>query len=309
MITLRFESGDLLRCRFAISPIAETVFSVRAHGVPAETVELRALHSLCPGHGYTPAFLTPPPRGRANSIDEELAAVRATPSATARQEIERSLADGGTGDDLSRLLRGPDAVERLADALFTVWSEVLRPRWRESLEVLENDIEYHARRLSREGLEGLFADLSPLVWLEGRDLKVLQRTTGTRSLGGRGLLLVPSLSLEPGVATETEEPALPALFYGARGTATIGHRGHAPAAASLRSLLGPTRATILLAIGEPTSTTRLARALGLSAGGVADHLKVLADGGLAARARVGLEVRYRQTALARELVEGTAGGA
>src|SRR5215831_12061583 len=57
-------------------------------------------------------------------------------------------------------------------------------------------------------------------------------------------------------------------------------------------LIGPTRATILKLVGEPMHTSALAQRLGLSAGNVADHLKVLRTSGLVARQRTGRKVIY-----------------
>jgi hypothetical protein len=103
VITLEFSAADLLRCRFAISPVGE-VFQV-AHALAnpaahthvawlrdqqptlqrlAREYDLRPLPAVMPDHGYTPEFLTPLPTGPLGNIEEELAQIRRTPPTRAR---------------------------------------------------------------------------------------------------------------------------------------------------------------------------------------------------------------------------------
>jgi DNA-binding transcriptional ArsR family regulator len=60
----------------------------------------------------------------------------------------------------------------------------------------------------------------------------------------------------------------------------------------LERLVGRTRATLLTALDSPRSTTELAGELGLTPGGVSQHLGVLRDAGLVCGRRVARSVLY-----------------
>jgi DNA-binding transcriptional ArsR family regulator len=79
-----------------------------------------------------------------------------------------------------------------------------------------------------------------------------------------------------------------------------------PAAAPehLAALLGRSRALLLDSLADAASTSQLARAFGMAAGAVGDHLAVLRRSGLVERARSGRSVLYRRTALGDSLIEG-----
>lgn len=321
MVRFVFSTNDLLRCRFAISPLGETVQAARAlnggrRGTTAGWIKarratvgfeaehtVRPLLALLPEHGYVPDFLTPPPRHPVADVAAELEVVRTTPPDRARPEIERALADRPVDDAVTRELRRRDAPERLAAQLFEIWSKLLAPCWAEIRVLLERDIAHRARALVDTGLAQALDDLAPSVSFEHNILQVRQRTTALRELDGAGLLLVPSLFIGPQSATMLN-PAWPAaLIYPARGAGNLGSDTPVrPGGEELAALIGPTRASVLAALEEPTSTSDLARALGRSPGNVADHLAVLLRGGLVAKRRERRRVLYARTRLGDALI-------
>src|SRR5690606_4387762 len=123
-----------------------------------------------------------------------------------------------------------------------------------------------------------------------------------RHLDGRGLVLVPSVFVWPLVASKTDEPWQPTVRYPARGVGTLWERGTPAAPEALAAVLGRSRARLLAALAAPASTTELSRRMGMSPGGVSEHLSALRNAGLVTAARVGRSVLYVRTTLGDELM-------
>lgn len=317
MITLEFGPADLLRCRFAVSPLWETAAAVRcllyppAHTVQlpwiraqptVSSLKLGTLRAMLPEPGYVPDFLTPPPAERSPAIGDELDRVRTTPPGRAHAEIRRAAGPSASTPAIRRLLDDPErAVIEFADTLHRCWDTLLRPHWPRVHDVLEGDIAYRSRRLTDGGTEALLADLHPGVhWADGCIL-IDSPSRECRDLAGHGVLLMPSVFNWPAVTVYTDRPWQPALIYPARGVAAAWLSTH-PHPAALAELIGRTRASILELLTEPTSTARIARKAGVSPPTASAHLHILRAGGLVTRNRVGREVRYRRTTLGEALL-------
>ncbi|MFD3553209.1 DUF5937 family protein [Streptomyces goshikiensis] len=325
----RFGPGDLLRCRFAISPRWETQEAVRtlrrphrqAYHLPwlrriraaADGLDLRPLWLLMPRRGHIPDFLSPPPLGPSVTLEEELARVRAAGAAdpeAVREDLRRALActPGALESDLGqRMLADPArAVRELADLYERAWAALIAPHWPRLRAVLEADVLFHSRRLTAGGLEALFDGLHPdLGWSDGT-LTVRRPTHHDRDLGGQGLLLMPSAFVWPEVVGGYDPPWQPTLVYPARGIGALWTAPAGPAPRALARLLGRARADVLCALTEPASTTALAHRLGLAPSTVSAHLKALHGAGLLSSARHGHRVHYERTPLAIALTTGAA---
>jgi DNA-binding transcriptional ArsR family regulator len=96
----------------------------------------------------------------------------------------------------------------------------------------------------------------------------------------------------PDVVLVTDPKWQPTIVYPARGVGTLWEPGRPAAPDALAALLGRVRAGVLDALERPRSTTDLAQALGVSAGGVSQHLSVLREAGLVHGHRVGRVVLY-----------------
>jgi DNA-binding transcriptional ArsR family regulator len=323
---LELSVDDLLRCRFAISPVGEVIEVVRAIANPAArtahsawlhehrpalqriatTHNLRPLLALTRADGCTPDFLRPTPRGPVADIDAELDRIRATPAERVRTEIDRRLREVGTvGGDVERTLRSDGTAERLAEVLSAIWSGLVHPSWSRIRGCLERDILYQSRALARHGLAAVLKDVAPWLALDGGHVLVHENGSDRRRLDETGMLFVPSTFIWPRIATVHSPRAAPlTIRYPARGTEVLWSPSSPARQRGLRRLIGKTRAQILDALDQPTHTSALALQLGRSPGNVADHLAVLRSSGLVDKVRLGLHVLYSRTSLGDAILRG-----
>nr|BFD82640.1 DUF5937 family protein [Streptomyces sp. Xyl84] len=314
---LRFGDDDLLRCRFALSPLWETQEAVRTLGRPdrhgyhpqwlrrireaARGLDLAPLWLLMPRRGHSPDFLGPPPLGPAATFEEEIAAVRAADPVAAREDLERALADtpGALASAAGRaLLADPErAVRELADLLEAAWRVLVEPEWPRLRALLEADIAFHSRRLAEVGLEVLLPELDRRLSWDGRTLTVDWHGEHGRDLAGQGLVLLPSVFSWPEVISGFEPPWQPTLAYPARGLAGLWTEPGTAGTQALVRLLGRGRAAVLGALTDPATTSDLAHRLGLAPSSVSAHLTVLRDAGLLTARRYGHRVLYERTPL------------
>ena len=131
MVRFVFSVEDLVRTRFAISPMWELVRSLVVLRDPAHAALhvpwLRSLDgrldggglkdaiALLPPRGYTPDLLTPPPAGPLGSIEEDLAALRATGEDEIRSEMALFASQHPRADVRAWLADPAGEVRRLAD--------------------------------------------------------------------------------------------------------------------------------------------------------------------------------------------------
>ncbi|MEU8657307.1 ArsR/SmtB family transcription factor [Actinoplanes philippinensis] len=324
---MRFEVGaeDLLRTRFALSPVFELQNVMRAlegphnRGIPeswlgrlrAPFARLRAadpavdavlaLHT--PDSGAT--FLCPPPQRIGQTIADDLAALRSAPRAAARAEIGYYLERRPEiGDPARAVLTGADVLERLAVAFAAGWEGLLAGDWPRMRLLCERDVVHRAAELGRSGWAAALAGLHPTVRWRAGGIDLAGRSPETIVLGGEGLMLIPSVFIWPEIAVYGDEPWPKAIVYPARGVATLLESEPPAAPEHLSALLGRSRALLLDSLADAASTSQLARAFGMAVGAVGDHLAVLHRSGLVERARSGRSVLYRRTALGDSLIEG-----
>jgi DNA-binding transcriptional ArsR family regulator len=325
VVTLELSVADLLRCRFAISPVSEVIEVARAIANPAaraahgawlreqrpalqriaSTHNLRPLLALTRPDGSAPHFLQPTPSGPVAEIDAELERIRATPAEHVRAEMDRRLRGvGPVGGDVERALRSDGAAERLAELLGAIWSGLVQPSWSRIRSCLERDILHQSRALARDGLAAVLNDVAPSLAVDGGHVLVHENGSGRR-VDEAGMLFVPSTFIWPRVATVHAPPAAPlTIRYPARGTEVLWSPASPDRRGGLRRLIEKTRAQILDALDQPTHTSALALQLGRSPGNVADHLAVLRSSGLVDKVRLGLHVLYSRTSLGDAILRG-----
>ncbi|MEV6683868.1 helix-turn-helix domain-containing protein [Streptomyces sp. NPDC051130] len=324
MISFELGVEDLADTRFAVSPLSETVLSLRVLHDPGLSavhlpwrrsvlgalggLDMGLLMSLVAVRLTLPDFVTPRPTVFDPSFEDELAVARRTPPALVRRDLLAAHAPGRVPRPLDAAQDGDDAAvaalrDRICALLRRYWELAVEPLWPRMRLVVEADMTYRARRLAVGGARQLFADMHPsLRWHEGV-LHIDKMNDRHRvKASGRGLLLVPSVfAHKPAPPVSALEA--PSLIYPSRGVATLWGPGPGPgpdaggAGAALVPLLGAPRARLLGLLAEPLATVELARRLRVTPSAVSQHLRVLHAAGLVTRARQGRQVLYRRSPL------------
>jgi DNA-binding transcriptional ArsR family regulator len=330
--TISLGVDDLAVTRFAVSPLAETVFALQLLRTgDADPVNLpwlrRARHDLSrhplslpllwplllDGRHSRPEFLTPAPAGRAPSFTEELRRMLATTPGQVRASLERVFGhlDAGSWPDSAVELaaRPSQTLELIAEELTSAHTRLIAPHWHRMRAVLDADVAYQGGILAHSGAAGLFAGLHAGVrWAPGKVTVVRNRrgpheyqvTTGPVG----GLVLVPSVLIWPNATVKGCSSSQTTLRYPARGAAAVWEQNLPPNASdtALRDLLGAPRARLLAVLRCPASTAALARSLDVSPSAVSQHLAVLRRCGLVNRTRSGREVLYQTSDLGLTLI-------
>ncbi|QIB47268.1 ArsR/SmtB family transcription factor [Streptomyces aureoverticillatus] len=322
MISFVLGVEDLADTRFAVSPLQETVLSLRVLRDPG----LSALHlpwhrSVLPGLGaldtdllmslvgkrhLLPDFLTPRPTRFAPAFEDELAVARQASPDLIRRDLLATHAPGPLPEALHDATATDDArvvglCDTICELLARYWELAIKPMWPRMRLTLEADTTYRARQLATGGARLLFTDMhANMRWHDGV-LHIDGVISAHRTMAsGRGLLLIPSVfAHKPAPPIHQDDP--PVLAYPSRAVGTLWTPPPAPDATALADLLGAPRATLLRILEEPLATTELARRLGVTPSAVSQHLRVLYATGLVTRARHGRQVLYRRSSLGDQL--------
>jgi DNA-binding transcriptional ArsR family regulator len=323
-LVLRFGPGDAARCRFAVSPLQETMSALlvlkdpRRHGwylpwlrdiqeIVAE-LDLGLLTVAAPAHGHGPDFLWPSPTTALTTIEDDLNQVQATdPQIVAAELAERArrLDPRTVPADLYRALIGDPAGarDRLVEQQRLAWQTLVAPLWNQIRALLDADITTRARHIANGGLEGLFTNLHPRAVWDDDALHLTGFPSGTLDLRGRGLILVPTAFGWPNLGigpTDDTSTAPPALAYPMLGAGRLWEPTTRPP--TIARLLGTGRASVLAETLIPSTTSSLAKRINMAPATVSQHLTVLRDAGLVTAQRRGREVLYQQTPLATALL-------
>jgi DNA-binding transcriptional ArsR family regulator len=322
LIHFVMQRDDVLRTRFAISPLHELQWAVEVVRDPsrrsihlpfarwaepraariAESIEvLNAL--MDPPGDWVPDFHAPPPETPLPEIEAEIERVERGDPAQAQRELERRYEIAGN-EMVGAMAADPaEAIRRIVAAEREIWETLMAPVWPEVRAVLEADIIRNARTLTAGGAEALYADLHPGIVLADGVLTMpsqKKKREYTVELGGRGLLLVPVAFAWPSVYAMLDEPWQPSMLYSPRGVGELWDDEPCDDEAALDDLIGRRRAEILRAL--PGATHDLAERVGASPAGVSQHLGVLRRAGLAQSTRDGRRVVYERTVAGDALV-------
>ncbi|WP_433149507.1 winged helix-turn-helix domain-containing protein [Actinomadura nitritigenes] len=311
-------ADTLAGSRFAVSPLAEATACLKAlrWERPANPAERAWLDAHLPAYRARTAadpvaallvramfaptwnadFVTTTPAGGSEaSFDAELDRMRSTPPDVAREDLAVAL-DGRLPAALDR----DDLPDRAADLIAWVWTETVRPDWPRRRRIFEADIVARAAHLSRGGWAAALADMRPgLRWLGANRLQINAHDNPPRALSGERLVFVP-VTVGETWSSWNRARSRYAIVYPCSGV--LAGAGAVPSPGALGALLGPVRASVLLLLDSPKSTTQLVALTGRGLGSVGRHLKILLDARLVERRRAGRSVLYYRTEAGEALV-------
>ncbi|WP_216206862.1 winged helix-turn-helix domain-containing protein [Amycolatopsis aidingensis] len=308
---IHFTTDDLARTRIAAAPqpLVELNVAVRMlqdsrhHPVrfgawrrtalsrlPAQA---RLVFDLIPVQEWGLDLLTPPGAGDPRALLEQ---VRSTPARRLRLELAQLAALREHRRPLprwtERINHDPRLLQQVADLLEQVCRHAIEPYARTLHASTMADRSVRARHIAKGGMDRMLSGLIPGRVRWEPPVLVVTKPGGADvdiDLGGRGLLLVPSLfgSDYPILALDAEPQ--PLMTYPVHDTnpdqplpapVSIGPTPTTPHA--LASLLGRTRATVLTVIGEhPGCTTAELGALaGIAPASASEHASILRKAGL-----------------------------
>jgi DNA-binding transcriptional ArsR family regulator len=241
---------------------------------------VHTLMTVAPHAVYFPDFLTP--TLDVSDIDTGVETVLSTPPHRLRAEIGRLQPTGSPATRwLDELARGKSAALRhLRQSLHVYYRTLIEPHLQIIDDGLRTDCAGGIQRYLRTGPEGLLRWLGPTTSWQPPVL-TLNRYPHDRDLylDGRGLMLIPCyFGLYRPVALA--DPLLPpALMFPIQAESRLLAGGHS-CGDQVSALLGTTRATILRAVVNGNTTTRLAKQAGVAPATVSHHTSVLRDAGL-----------------------------
>lgn len=309
---MRFRLGlaDLARTMFSAgTPYCELAVSVqvlqqptspfrrlwRSRGTPVP-VEARRLRELIPAHGSVPTFLAPEGSG---CLDEALDSVLSTPAQQMRSELAEMRWTSTPSPWVNDLAHGRrDALRDLAAAMRAYHDHVLAPLWPSIQNVVSAELTTRAWHLAVHGAEATLNSLHPHIRWQDGVLDVRAPGDLEIDLAGRGLRLMPSIWTRSAVPVSWRRPTLVYPIH-ATSWAQLPSDGHRD---RLGTVLGSTRARVLIALSTERSTSELALAVNISPASASAHATALRGAGLVTTQRDGRAVRHVLTELGRALV-------
>lgn len=326
-MTLRiwFTAEDLARTRVAApDPFAETLFSVvplrygrhltgwRARTRPRISPPLRPLLGILPAPGVMLDLATVV--GRCGTVEESVDRLLGAPRRVLGHEIDFfARAGGGVPRPLRPLLHDDVRTrQELAGRLRAYHDVAVAPYWPRVRAHLDGERARAGRAVLDHGLDGLFASLrsDKLSWRP----PVLEVLTAVQPepeagpdhhLGGRGLLLVPSVFFwpDPVLFRDLSAEHPDTLVYPAAPDPPTAEFWSTPVDRGLAGLLGGTRAKVLAAAVGGATSTELARRAGVSLPSASEHATVLREAGLLRTERSRNAVQHTLTELGVQLLD------
>jgi len=252
---------------------------------------------LLPRAAYFPDFLTP--AEARDGLDAGLEAILGTPDDRVRTEI-RKLAELHQAPAWAHQLTDGAMRKMVVTAVRAYHDLAIAPHEAMIYEAVCRDHVIRNKALQEGGIEEFLASFRPLMRWSAPVLDVVYPVDREIALNGRGLLLVPSYFCwrHPVALADPELP--PVLIYPLLDLSTP--RPPFDTDRSAGDLLGTTRAAVLRCTRNGTTTSEIARAIGVSAQTVSHHITKLRDSRLVTSRRIANRVLHAITPLGRAIL-------
>jgi DNA-binding transcriptional ArsR family regulator len=309
VIRIELDEATLARTRIAISPLWEAVCSLfllsrnpgvapwpytgwaeRARRLPAIAAVSWVADQL---DGSFPDFLAPYPAAASPTIEDELAAIRATPPEVISDQFAKHYPDG-LPPALVPFRRDPaGALRSYTDALGEYWTAAIAPYWPAMRAALDEEVLHRARALAADGPDALLAGLHDRVRWQRPVLTLVKPADQAFTAYDQRLLLIPLIFSRGGLLCTSDDRDVVGVSYQARGAVVLADSLEPEADRDrLAILVGRGRAAVLRELATPGTTAVLAARLGLAPSTVSEHLAALTAAGVANRRRAGRRVLY-----------------
>jgi DNA-binding transcriptional ArsR family regulator len=316
VIRIRLGEASIDRTRIATSPLGEVVAGLdierlhagRAapwpytHWAARASEVLRTVPEVAPLAVYaglnapehkgrrTPDLFSPVPEQARPTLADQVELLRNTPRYVVEEQFAKHYRT--LPGYLEPYLKN-GAFGRLADAVTAFWELCMAPHWPMMRAALDEEVLLRARMLAADGPDAVLAAVrGPALW-ERPVLSLPKNHESVLAAHDHRLLLVPLIMAEGKLTCSTDHPEIVMVTYQARGAAVLAPKASPRTAKDrLAQLIGPGRAAVLRALAEPSTTTGLAAALGVSPSTVSEQLASLVEIGVVHRTRSGRRVLY-----------------
>jgi len=213
---------------------------------------------------------------RASTIEQLTRSYRPLPDLLCLLKHEEAAGDG----------RDDPVRQQVTGAVLEFCKAAVIPQWSQVRSHLEAERDVRGRIMITHGVDRLLSTLHPRLNWASPVLEIANDQECDVYLGGRGLLLCPSLFLfsKLCVVIEAErKTGLPTLVYpapsGPEAFSALWNLAETDEQA-LGALIGRTRAAALQALTDSCTTSELAQRLGISAAAASQHATILRKAGL-----------------------------
>jgi DNA-binding transcriptional ArsR family regulator len=273
----------------------------RARGLDSSPLTMFARPSF-----QLPNGLLPLPGVSPRTFEEELDALRAGSLEGLLSDLEYCWGSRELPEEMLPFAADPaTALARYCNALEAHWERMVRPSWPRMQRLLEREVLLLGQRMALAGVDGALAGLHPGFDYRDHRLRYHAGEFGSPNYVAQPTLTLAPIACEPDLVLVNEDHpgAATVIAYAARGSAELWEEARRAPQGELAALLGPTRASVALALAVPSTTSELSDRLGLAPSTVSRHLTGLVDAGLADRCRRGPCVDYRLTARGSALLD------